>query len=309
MITEYINNEKKYGKGIKNSFQIPAAKQKIKDTINKHYENGYKTLAAITRQHLLEKEGIVNVGQRKSVRYKILKKKISDKERLKKFKEQIDFFDNQKNVKSKIIKAFEENNKKKITLTELSRKYNNYFKWAEFRRNNYKWCKKYIVLTGSHSQLEKDFEKQVLQNMNIKYKVHVNNILGKQDKAIHFDFLLPDYNILIELNPTFTHHVNKIRRYNRPNRLWKFNQAKLYGYTLLNFYDNDLNSFNKCKNIINNTINKLNHGYILMTDGVPYPVKSEVNMAYDDNRHNKKQKVINNPTVYNEGYTFWKKIN
>lgn len=142
------------------------------------------------------------------------------------------------------------------------------------------------------SNLENKFAQMLFDN-GYSFKMHCH-LLPMPFRNYHFDYYLPQYKLVIELNPTFTHD-NKGVRMRIGSRNWKYHQARLHGYTLLNLYERDLlNGFNLAKLKLKDAISNLKQGKVLMCDDVPYCEWC----THDDKRRGIR--------CWNEGYTWWK---
>ena len=84
----------------------------------------------------------------------------------------------------------------------------------------------------------------LLKELNIKYSTQ------KQLGWKYYDFFLPEHKILIEVdgdywhgNPTkYSGHMSQMQKNNKFNDLIKTNLAEAAGYTLLRFWEIDINT-------------------------------------------------------------------
>lgn len=304
MITEYDNNERKYGKGIKNPFQISAVKEKIRQTNLEKYgfpvANMNPEIAAKARDTLHRKYGknVDNPFQIPNVIKKIQMQanNMTEKEYNQR-KKAIETFKNTELVVLMFKKAFYKNHKRKVALISLPDYYPQYkyMDFYYFYDKHFDLIKKYVRNSSSmFSQLEKDFIKQVLKSKNIDFKLHLH--LFNSYPRHHVDFYLPQYRLAVELNPAFTHqHKDSYaNRYGAGSRNWKFNLLKRQGIDLLNLYsmdfeDNFDNSYKKLKH----AIQSIKDGKHIYCDNVPY-------LAHQNAMEHKRKLMC-----YNEGYTWW----
>ena len=89
---------------------------------------------------------------------------------------------------------------------------------------------------GAMSSINKYFMKKLIyNNINVKLEYPLQNFV--------YDFYLPDYNLLIEINPTYTHNITKPNIYNRTinkdYHLIKTKKAIKNNYQILNIFDWD----------------------------------------------------------------------
>lgn len=304
MAAEYRNNEVRYGKGVKNSFQIPAAKKKIKETNLKRYGNTCARNNPIVRQKQIDTlkrrygEGVVNPFQIESVKQVIRQKQlgISVREAEKELywtKKSRD-----KDYMMKLLKfAYFKNGNKSVALISLPDYFPHirYMRFYEFWKKYPKETSKYVRnSSSSFSQLERDFIKQVLNRYKLKYDLHPH--LFKVFSRYHVDFYLPDFKLAIELNPAFTHqkYDGYRERFSPRSRNWKFNMLKRQGVILLNLYSPDFeSSFDGAIKKLKYAIDQIKQGKHLMCDNVPFCVKQTV--------HERQRGLY----CFNEGLTWW----
>lgn len=304
MITEYKNNEIKYGKGIKNSFQIPSVKKKIQQTNLRKYgtktanQNPKVRKKAIQTLHQKYGKNINNPFQIPSVikKIQIQNKHLTEKEYEQRCQARKDF-QNINYILLLIKKAFYRNKQQKVPLIQLPNYYPQYSynDFYYFYVEHYDLIKPYIINSSSmFSQLEKDFIAHVLEKKKLEFKLHSH--LFKNYSRYHVDFYLPKYKLAIELNPAYTHQQKDsfTHRFDKGSRNWKFNLLKKQKIDLLNLYSCDFeDNFDNAHKKLNYAINRIEHGKHIFCDNIPY--------AVPQNKIEKRRKIM----CYNEGYTWW----
>lgn len=116
----------------------------------------------------------------------------------------------------------------------------------------------------STSQIELKFE-QFFDNLQIKYERNNRSlVMGPNKERWELDFYLPDHQIAIEINPSYTHNSNKINlnkygtRKNKKYHYLKYQSAKQQQIRLIQLFEYDLYggnlekyTFPKLKSILN----------------------------------------------------------
>ena len=304
MVTEHDNNERKYGKDIQNVFQLPAVKEKIRQTNLEKYgtiipHNNPQVLAkTIATLHRKYGENVDNPFQIPDVikRIQMQANNMTAKE-YEQRRKAIETFKNTDRVVLMCKKAFYKNHKRKVALISLPDYYPQYkyMDFYYFYDKHFDLIKKYVRNSSRmFSQLEKDFIKQVLKPKNIDFELH-SHLFNNYPRR-HVDFYLPQYRLAIELNPAFTHQRKDsfANRYSVGSRNWKFNLLKQQGIDLLNLYSMDFeNNFDNSYKKLKYAIQSIKDGKHIHCDNVPY-------LAHQ-NAKERKNKFI----CYNEGYTWW----
>lgn len=111
------------------------------------------------------------------------------------------------------------------------------------------------------SQLENKFA-ALLRSMGIEYKRQFKLSYGFKNR--YYDFYLPEYNLVIEVQGDYFHgnenkfgdNLSKMQLENKENDVFKKNLAKIQNYEYLDVWENQINNFpNKVKKKVYDKIN------------------------------------------------------
>lgn len=308
MVTEYRNNERKYGKGIKNPFQIPAVKEQIRQTNLRKYgvENPHlnpailaKTLDTLHRRYGANVDNPFQIAAVKDkIQQTVWNRSYGD---IKHFKQGLKLLDNVDYINKLMKFLYYQNGYKLIPLKSLvyHNPYLNLYHLKmlfsqEIEKENSPYLFKQYILRGNSSMIEYKFSR-LLDKQNIKYRTHIH-ILPKPNKRFHFDYYLPKYKLLIELNPAYTHQDKDsyAQRFSVGSRNWKFLMAKKCGYTLLNLYSDDFeHNYLKAMIKLKEAMYNISANKQLCCDNVPYRANQN------------KIEHLRKYSCYTEGYTWW----
>lgn len=109
------------------------------------------------------------------------------------------------------------------------------------KKKVYNNARKYNIKKNTNSsKLEKFFEEYILQSLDIKYKDQ------KKITSKYYDFYLPEYNLLIEVDGDYYHakdrsgELNEMQVKNIMNDHKKNLIAKQKGYNIIRFWESDI---------------------------------------------------------------------
>lgn len=224
--------------GVENISQLSEIKQKKKDKSVEKYgvDNPMKAtkVKEKIKRNNIEKYGVENPMQLKEVQDK-LKKKINEKYG-KEFALQV--YDFQKKYRNTMNKRYGKNNPSKIKEMKIKIINTNIDKYGVPYACMLEQCKNANGYT--RSKINREFS-QKLNELEIKNEQEFN--IGKYS----FDIKLKNSNILVEINPTYTHNstigINFRNHYKQPTEIeYHYNKtlkAKENGYKCIHVFDWD----------------------------------------------------------------------
>lgn len=160
-----------------------------------------------------------------------------------------------------------------------------------------------FMLNNKHLTISKRNKKfaELLQNNNINFSYEYEVIKDEHKYVYSYDFYLPDYNLLVEINPTFTHSaVENALGWPGKDKQYHYNKVKTAndnGYKCICVWDWD-NKESIIKAIKNNTL-KIEKGEIQKHWSICETTKHQL-----DNKFNEQEMIAEGwIPIYDDGQT------